>query len=221
MSIREQQKRASRARILAAARDLFQQHGYQATTVRMIAAEAGLSIGGLFSHFVDKLDILFHLRAERLGALMADMEALAPLLRGSTCDRICSIYALIYRYECEQTRLLMEYVGASYGWSLENERSNARLYAPMVDVLRRIISDGVARGDLRDDIDADLAIQVLAAIAQRTHRATFYADEGAEGASARFDAQVRLLFAGLEATPRAVVQLGQVASERAKTSPAR
>lgn len=225
MSVRAQQKRASRARILEAARALFERSGYEAATVRMIAAEAGLSIGGVFSHFTDKLDILFHLRAERLAALTADLDALAPLLRGSTYDRICSIYALIFRYECRQTRLLVDYVGASYGWSAENELANARLYAPMTRLLIEVLDDGVRRGELRAGLEAELVVQMLAASAQRTLRAAFYGGWSAEEASARFDALARLLFQGLEIGPplgaSLGLQLGQVAGERASASPAR
>lgn len=48
----------SRARIVAHALDLFARHGYEATTVRMIAAEAGVAQGLLYTHFRGKDDLL-------------------------------------------------------------------------------------------------------------------------------------------------------------------
>lgn len=48
----------SRARIVAHALDLFARHGYESTSVRMIAGAAGVAQGLLYSHFRGKDDLL-------------------------------------------------------------------------------------------------------------------------------------------------------------------
>jgi AcrR family transcriptional regulator len=48
----------SRARIVAAALRLFGAHGYEGTSVRMIAAEAGVAQGLMYSHFASKEQLL-------------------------------------------------------------------------------------------------------------------------------------------------------------------
>lgn len=45
---RQAQKEATRAKVLAAARALFAEHGYEATTIRDIARAAGMSTGAVF-----------------------------------------------------------------------------------------------------------------------------------------------------------------------------
>jgi AcrR family transcriptional regulator len=51
----------SRQEILRAAAHLFQQHGYDATSMNDVAAALKLSKGGLYHHFRSKDAILFHL----------------------------------------------------------------------------------------------------------------------------------------------------------------
>lgn len=48
----------SRARIIDAALRLFSANGYEATSVRMIAAEAGVAQGLMYSHFKSKEELL-------------------------------------------------------------------------------------------------------------------------------------------------------------------
>jgi AcrR family transcriptional regulator len=48
----------SRARIVAAALRLFGANGYEGTSVRMIAAEAGVAQGLMYSHFAGKEELL-------------------------------------------------------------------------------------------------------------------------------------------------------------------
>lgn len=49
----------TRLRIIEAAHDLFIQQGYHGTSMRQIAAEAGIALGGLYNHFDSKEDV-FH-----------------------------------------------------------------------------------------------------------------------------------------------------------------
>lgn len=47
-----------RERILAAASELFAQHGYHATSIRDIARAVGLTVGAIYAHFASKSEIL-------------------------------------------------------------------------------------------------------------------------------------------------------------------
>ena len=50
----------TRTEIYKSAIQLFQTHGYEETTMRMIAKEAGVSLGLAYYHFKSKDDIVFH-----------------------------------------------------------------------------------------------------------------------------------------------------------------
>jgi AcrR family transcriptional regulator len=69
----------TRAALLAAALDLFVEHGYAATSVRMIARAAGLSDGGLYAHFANKEAIYQELTARAgVGAVDAVIAEMLP-----------------------------------------------------------------------------------------------------------------------------------------------
>ena len=57
----------SRARILDAALELFARHGYEATSVRMIAGAAGVSQGLMYNYFGGKDDLLRALFERSMG----------------------------------------------------------------------------------------------------------------------------------------------------------
>jgi AcrR family transcriptional regulator len=55
----------TRQSILEAAYDLFLAQGYAATSMRQVAAHAGLALGGIYNHFISKEDIFSELILER------------------------------------------------------------------------------------------------------------------------------------------------------------
>jgi AcrR family transcriptional regulator len=58
--------KAKRGRLLAAALALFEENGYDATTIDAIAARAGVSVGVFYSYFRSKRQILLTLSMERI-----------------------------------------------------------------------------------------------------------------------------------------------------------
>ena len=67
MRITVEEKNATRQRIVNAAADLFQTHGFDATTTRDIARAAGIATGTLFNYFDTKEAIVTSLATEALG----------------------------------------------------------------------------------------------------------------------------------------------------------
>lgn len=55
--LQQQQKRESRARIVAAANDLYAHHSYAATSIEDITRAAGISRVTFYKHFKSKLDV--------------------------------------------------------------------------------------------------------------------------------------------------------------------
>ena len=73
----------ARARLRAAALELYRERGYDATTTAEIAARAGVTERTYFRHFADKREVLFdgeaELRTILLDAIAAAPDGLAPL----------------------------------------------------------------------------------------------------------------------------------------------
>ncbi|SFH79100.1 transcriptional regulator, TetR family [Collimonas sp. OK307] len=68
---RDLQKEETRRLILESAYALFQQHGYDLTTMRQLASHCGVGLGTLFKHFPDKPAILVAAFEEDIGAILA------------------------------------------------------------------------------------------------------------------------------------------------------
>jgi AcrR family transcriptional regulator len=202
LGLREQQKLATRAKVMDAARDLFDHVGYEETTIRAIAEKARVSVGSVFTTFSSKADILSQVIAERIAALTAELERVVPHLRGSTADRLSALIAIHYDFQMRRPKLFLAYLAASFRASHEKGfvrmGANPGLQAPV----RAILQGAIERGEAPPDLDTDLAIEMLVALYGFNY---LRVAEGANAAelTAVMDKQLKLLFEGLQ--PRAGV----------------
>ena len=84
---RQTRKNETRNRVIKAARELFDTQGYQGTTIRDIARQAGVSVGSVFTTFASKGDVLSQVMQDRLDGLYAELDRVMPHLRGATLER--------------------------------------------------------------------------------------------------------------------------------------
>lgn len=196
--VRETQKLETRRKVLEAARDLFNEIGYEETTIRAVAERAGVSVGSVFTTFASKADVLSQVMDDRVDALYAELEHVARHMRGSVVDRLCSLFAIHYDFECRRVRLFLAHIAASYSPSLEPSTvpygRNARFKDMIVDMLR----DGQAKGEVHQDADLGLVLDTLMAAYAWNYRlaATGHADSA--GMTDIMERQIRLIFAGLQ-----------------------
>ena len=193
MGVRNDQKQATREKVLEAARDLFNDTGYDETTIRAIAERAGVSVGSVFTTFASKAEVLSHVMDSRLGDLYAEFDRVVPFLRGSTADRLCSIFAIHYEFETRRVKLFLAHIAASYSPSQEPGITpfgrNERLVQMLLDTLR----GGVERGDVRPDVDLNLASEVLKATYAWNYRMAACRPTSATELSAMMDQQIAFI----------------------------
>lgn len=196
MGVRDAQKAATREKVLSAARDLFHEIGYEESTIRAIADRAGVSVGSVFTTFSSKADVLSQVMADRVEPLHAELVRVLPYLRGSTTDRICSIFAIHYDFECRRVKLFLAHIAASFSPSLEETTvpfgRNQGFRGMIVDIL----NEGVTRGDIRPDADLDLILDCL--MAAYAWNYSHAAQQGADAVAltSRMDRQVALILGG-------------------------
>jgi AcrR family transcriptional regulator len=199
LGVRQSRKLATRERVLAAARDLFEEVGYDDATIRMVASRAQVSVGSVFTTFSGKAELLSQVMGDRLDGLYAELDQVIPHLRGPTVDRLCSIMAVHYGFETRRLRLFVAYIGASYGWSPSEGvvplGSNVRLKS----MLRDTLVGGVERGDVRPDADVDIFIDTLLAAYIWNYRRASHEGADAPELIAQMDRQIGLLFDGVAA----------------------
>jgi len=160
---RSSQKEATRQRVIDAARDLFDTHGYQGTTIREIARHAGVAVGSVFTTFASKDEILSEVMQARLVPLYAEIDRVSPHIRGATVDRLRTMFAVHFEFEARQARLFLAHVAAAYDWTLTPGAIPYGRNAHFMAIMRNTLARGVIEGDVRRDVDHQQVVDLLMA----------------------------------------------------------
>ena len=196
---RASHKAATRQRVIIAARALFDTRGYQGTTIRDIARDAGVSVGTVFTTFASKSEILSEVMESRTAPLYAELDRIMPHLRGPTVDRLRTLFAVHIQFETQTARLFLAHIAAAYDWTVTSAARpfgrNLRLKAGIADCLEK----GVESGDIRDDITRGDVVDLIMAAYAWTFRLAITEDADAATLIAVMDRQIGLIVAGLSA----------------------
>ena len=153
-------KQQTRAKVLAAARRLFSEQGYEGATIRDIAAAAGMSTGAVFANFTDKSDLFREIMLTDMVALSDAMSEAAGQGNGVE-DALLRIFTAGYRFY--QTQLPLARAAFSVGWSPED--GPALRNAPPVKAMQSLIAaqleHGAQTGELTSGAASALRAQML------------------------------------------------------------
>jgi AcrR family transcriptional regulator len=187
-------KQQTRAKVLAAARRLFSEEGYEGATIRDIAAAAGMSTGAVFANFSDKSDLFREI-------MMADMAALADAMsqaasKGTSVeDSLLKLF--MAGYEFYRTQLPLARAAFSVGWSpqdgpvLRNASASQSLRNLVADTLSR----GVETGELKP-ADLELISHMLFETYLSNYPLAIFEGWTLDALEARSRDQIRILLAG-------------------------
>ena len=134
MAASTQRRAETRQRILAAAGELFREHGIDATGVDAVMKQAGLTHGGFYLHFASKEALAAEVSECLLQAAADRWQAISR-----SADRDAALETIVWRY------LDAEHVGRDHGCPLTT-------LGP--DVARRAGSRAAILGALRGMVDA-------------------------------------------------------------------
>lgn len=157
---RAEQKARTRALILEAARRRFHDQGYEQTTVRAIAADAGVALGTIFKHFPDKSSLLIAAMLEDLDGI--EHKGLAQLDLSAPLDEQLRVFiTAVYRFwEDRQAlaRVLLRETWFGAGpWAEEYRDQTAQLLGRAAE----LIASYQQRGELRADADAGAVARAI------------------------------------------------------------
>ena len=92
MRVTAETKAATRSKILDAARQLFTENGFEATTTREIAHAADIATGTLFNYFASKEAVMACLASEAVADALSQFHA-NPRCSGSLAEEVFSLIA--------------------------------------------------------------------------------------------------------------------------------
>jgi len=188
-------KQQTRAKVLAAARRLFSEQGYEGATIRDIAAAAGMSTGAVFANFSDKSDLFREIMITDMAALADSMREAS--LRGANAeDSLLKIFMAGYTFY--KTQLPLARAAFSVGWSPEDGPALRR--APPVHLLNELMAEalnkGVATGEIHEGADLELRAHMLFETYLSNYPQAIFESWSLEALEARSRDQIRILLAG-------------------------
>lgn len=148
-------KAGTRARILAAAEELFMASSYRDTTTRAIAKKAGVGVGTVFAHFADKPSLAGALVEERQARAMEEAKLVSADLPVS--KQLIEIAEVLYRGYGEKldlTRALMS--AALFGGHGETDRFKAG-FRDMTSLFMKRIATAKEKGEVSEGLDERIA----------------------------------------------------------------
>lgn len=192
---RAEQGAATRAALVAAARELFGRKGFGDASLDEIVAQAGVTKGALYHHFAGKED-LFSAVYEQVSHDVSDA-VVVEFLRPDPWEALlvgCDLWIDAHLDPSVQ-RIAMRDARAVLGWQVVREVETRYGAVPLRGVLRRAVRTGV----IEEQPLRPLALTIKGALDE----ACFYvADaEDTDGALAEVRAVFRQLLTGLR-TPR-------------------
>jgi AcrR family transcriptional regulator len=188
-------KQQTRAKVLAAARRLFSEEGYEGATIRDIASAAGMSTGAVFANFSDKSDLFREIMVTDMAALADDMREAAGHGKGVE-DTLLKMFAAGYGFY--KTQLPLARAAFSVGWSPQD--GPALRNASPVQVLRDQIVEQLKRGVERGEIaagDLDLRASMLFETYLSNYPQAIFEGWTLDALQDRSRDQIRILLAGV------------------------
>jgi AcrR family transcriptional regulator len=159
---RDREKAELRRKILVAARELFVERGYDAVTMREIAARIEYSATAIYLHFADKKAIMDAICDEDFLALATRFRRIAavgdPVERIREAGHAYADFALRHPHHYRLMFLVPHPPHEPADSALEHGNPDQDAYA----FLRLAVSEAIAAGRLRKDLDdPDLVSQIV------------------------------------------------------------
>jgi AcrR family transcriptional regulator len=148
---RDRRKAETRARLLAAARELFARDGYDATRPQDIARAADVAIGTFYVHFADKRAAFLAFTEEASHELMERVRARISEANGFEAKLMGSLEAIL-EYADESPGVLAA-AFADAAVIAAGVPTGASLRERLAQSLAGGLRDGMRRGELRRDYD--------------------------------------------------------------------
>lgn len=177
--------------VITAAVELFNQHGYEATTVGMIAERLGVSKSAIYHHVASKEDLLASALDRALSSLetvLAGQPAAEPITARLEFVLRGTVHALVR--ELESVTLLLRLRG-----NTELEREALARRRRFDRAVAGLVRDADEAGELRAEIDPKTATRLVFGMVNSITE--WYRPGGSLDADALGDLVVGLVFDGL------------------------
>ncbi|MCP3412702.1 TetR/AcrR family transcriptional regulator [Bradyrhizobium brasilense] len=178
---------------------LIFEHGYEAMSLRQLAAEVGIQAGSLYNHISTKQDLLFDLVQDHINDLLRELD-LALEGKADPLEKLRAFVAFHVTYH--MTRKREVFIANSELRSLDAKNYDAvvALRGAYEQRLAQILTDGAADGAFEV---VDIQVATFAILALLTGLCTWYRPGGRLTRNAIIAAHEKLVLSGV--APRAAI----------------
>ena len=155
--------------------ELIYRHGYEAMTLRQLAAEVGLQAASLYNHISTKQDLLYTLIRDHMLALLSDLELALSRAGDDTIDRLRAFVAHHLAYHMDKKREVFIANSELRALNADNRRMIVGLRRRYEERLIALLDVGVERGTVRT---SDTTVAAYALLAMMTGACTWYKPDG-------------------------------------------
>jgi AcrR family transcriptional regulator len=190
--------RRSRARIRAAAAELFRERGFDGTTLRAIGARAGMGASSIYRHVRSKEELLIRELAERQEEAWQRFRR--EEIRGlATRERVRKFLDAQHALLAEDPDLTTIALRATTHPGAQVARQALALQDRTIGLLVEILQQGRMAGDLDRQVDVLAAARAVCHVTQSARIPWANGLVDAAGCRAAIESAVDVLFRGLEA----------------------
>jgi len=132
----------SKKRIISAALKVFSEYGYRGACMRLIARQAGISVGGVYLYFKNKEDLCLTMMKERMDELSGELDRAIDM--NTPEGAIASYIRVQLEYARRHKELILTYgkdQGFSFGVDLKRKFAKKQRR-----IIQNIINKGIKTG---------------------------------------------------------------------------
>jgi AcrR family transcriptional regulator len=192
--------RKSRAKIRAAFRDLYRDHGFDATTLRAIGERAGMGASSIYRHIRSKEELLVDELAEIQDRAWQRFRAAERRDRPAR-ERLRRFLDVEHRLLAQDRDFTVVMLRATTHPEARVAKRVLALQDRTIGLVTEILQSARSRGELRRGADVLAAARTIAHVTSGARIAWANGVLGAEECRAAIAAAVALLFEGIAAQP--------------------
>lgn len=189
---KDRKREETRGKLIAAAKRLFSEFGYDDVPVTEIAQEAGVTHSMINVYFGGKPGLLYEIvKANNAPQYEASLQIVH---RGSPApERLSDMLLLWTKADLSEPRLLAIMQSYSWVWPPEKETENAADRRRFKSLIADLVQEASSSGDVGDEISSETAAAAIFAIYTWGLRTAIFQSQTVEQCHAEIWSQVKLV----------------------------
>lgn len=156
-------------RVFRVALEMFGERGFDAVSVDEIISRAEISKGGFYHHFTRKDDLLFSIEEVFMDHMVQAVEQ-AATRKAPVEDRLSDVLRIVVETVVNNRAYFRVFFREDAILATKRFRPIREKRARVDEIVRRVIQEGIANGEVRADLPADVTTSALFGMCLWTYR---------------------------------------------------